>query len=82
MVLTDSGSALNVAKIQTHFKSYANVVVPSSGSKSGEIATTACGKQLTNRGKCTVHGTADGQIIAIPFQDMDVELPIASIQNV
>ena len=57
------------------------LAVPSSGSNSGEIATTACGQQLTNRGKCTVHGTADGQTIAIPFQDMDVELPIASIPN-
>ena len=70
----DNGSALNMAKIQTHFKQYAHVVVPSPGSKSGETATTACGKQLTNQGTCTVHGTADGQTIAIPFQDMDVEL--------
>ena len=82
LVLMDSGSALNVAKINTHFKPYTNYVVPGSGSKSGESATTACGKQLTNRGTCTVHGTADGQTIAIPFQDMDVELPIASVQKI
>ena len=72
LVLMDSGSALNVAKIKTHFKPYANCVVPSSGSKSVETATTASGKQLNNLGKCTVHGTVDGQTIAIPFQDMDV----------
>ena len=46
-----------------------------------ETTTAACKTQLTNRGKCTVHGTADGQNIAIPFQDTDVELPIASVQT-
>lgn len=55
--------------------------MPSSGSKSGEIAPTACEKHMTNRGKFTEHGTADGQTIAIPFQGMDVELPIASVQK-
>ena len=77
----DSGSALNVAEIQTHFKSYANDVVPSPGSKSGETATTTCEKQLAHPGKSTEHGTADGQNIAIPFQDMDVDLPTASAQQ-
>ena len=77
----DNGRALNVAKIKTHFKPYANCVVPSSGTKSGETATTASGKQLTNRGKCTVHGTVDGQKHRNPFQDMDVELPLASVQK-
>ena len=48
LVLVDSGSAPNVAKVQTHYKEYANVVVLSSGSKPGESANTACGKQLTN----------------------------------
>ena len=81
LVLMDSGSAINVAKIKSHFKQYANFIVPSSGSISGETATTACGKQLVNRGKCTVHGTTDGQKNSIPFQDMDVELPIISVQK-
>ena len=30
---------------------------------------------------CTVHGTADGQKVAIPLLDIDVELPIASIRK-
>ena len=54
LVFMDSGNALSVAHIQAQFKSYANFVVTSSGSESGETATTACGKQLTHRGKCTV----------------------------
>ena len=58
----------NLAKIQIPVKAYATFVVPSSGSKSGETATTACGKQSTSCGKCTVHGTADKQTNAIPFQ--------------
>ena len=34
-----------------------------------------------NRGKVTVSGTADSQKISIPFQDMDVELPIVSVRK-
>ena len=47
----------------------------------GETATTACGGVLVNRGKCVVSGTANGQKVSIPFQDMDVELPIVSVRK-
>ena len=81
LVLMDSGSTINVAKIKKHFAKYADMVVPSSGSINGETATTACGKKLVNRGKCLIKGKSDGQNIAIPFQDMDVELPIVSVRK-
>ena len=55
LVLMDCKSAVNVAKIDTHFKPYTDYVVPTSGSKSGKTATTACGKQLNRRG--TKHST-------------------------
>ena len=77
----DSGSTINVAKIRKHFKAYAHLVVPSSGSLKGETATTACGKTLKNNGKCVISGTADSQHISVPFQDMDVELPIISVRK-
>ena len=81
LVLMDSGSTINVAKVKKHFPAYADLVVPSSGSMSGETATTACGKRLTNRGKCRIRGKSDNQELVIPFQDMDVELPIVSVRK-
>ena len=81
LVLMDSGSTINVAKIHKHFKQYANFVVPSKGSKTGETATTASGHKIKNRGKCMIHGVMDGHDISAPFQDMDVELPILSVQK-
>ena len=50
LVLIDSGSTVNVAKIAKHFPAYAHLVVPSKGSLKGETATTACGGILVNRG--------------------------------
>ena len=76
LVLMDSGSTINTAEIAAHVPAYENFIIPSLGSSTGETATTACGKELRNRGKCTVHGRADGQDIAVPFQDMAVALPI------
>ena len=81
LVLMDSGSTVNVAKIAKHFPAYAHLVVPSKGSIKGETATTACGGILVNRGKVTISGTTNGQKVSIPFQDMDVELPIVSVRK-
>ena len=81
LVLMDSGSTIDVAKIKEHFSAYSHMIVPSSGSLSGETATTACGKLLRNNGKCTIHGTLDNQNITVPFQDMDVQLPIISVRK-
>ena len=81
LVLMDSGSTINVAKIKKHFPMYAGLVIPSTGSVSGETATTACGKRLVNRGKCRIKGASDNQELIIPFQDMDVELPIVSVRK-
>ena len=67
LVLIDSGSTINTADIAAHFPAYENFIMPSLGSSTGETATTACGKELRNRGKCTVHGRTDGQEIAVPF---------------
>ena len=77
----DSGSTINVAKMKKHFPAYADLVVPSRGSLKGETATTACGKALRNNGKCVISGTSDSQNITVPFQDMDVELPIISVRK-
>ena len=38
-------------------------------------------RTLKNRGKCVISGVADGQKVSIPFQDMDVELPILSVRQ-
>ena len=81
LVLMDSGATGNTADIAAHFPDYEFFVMPSLGSSTGETATTACGAELRNRGKCTVHGQADGQEIAVPFQDMAVTLPIISVRK-
>ena len=81
LVLMDSGSTINVAKVRKHFPAYVNHVIPSRGSMNGETATTACGKSLRNNGKCIISGMSDSQKIRIPFQDMDVELPIISVRK-
>ena len=36
---------------------------------------------MKNRGKCVISGVADGQKVSIPFEDMDVELPILSVRQ-
>ena len=81
LVLMDSGSTINVAKIKKHFENHSHIVVPSSGSMNGDMATTACGKKLVNRGKCRIKGSSDSQELEIPFQDMDVALPIISVRK-
>ena len=81
LILVDSGSNINCAKVARDFKKYKGCVVPSSGSRRGDVATTACGAQMKNRGKCVISGVADGQKVSIPFQDMDVELPILSVRQ-
>ena len=77
----DSGSTISIANVAKHFPAYSDFILPSRGSLVGETATTACGVELKNHGKCVVHGQAGDQEISIPFQHMDVELPILSARK-
>ena len=81
LCLVDSGSTVNAACIAKHFPSYAEMVRSTKKSRAGDFATTACGKQLANRGRCAINSTVDDEPFPVAFKDMDVELPILSVRK-
>ena len=81
LCLVDSGSTVNAASIAKHFPWYAGMVRPTKKSRAGDFATTACGKQLANKGRCAINSTVDGEPFPVAFKDMDVELPILSVRK-
>ena len=47
----------------------------------GEIATTAGGHELKNEGRVRVEATVNGESFPIPFQNMQVDVPILSVRK-
>ena len=81
VVLVDSGSTINAAFIAEHFPTYADQVIPSRAQTLGEIATTAGGHELKNEGRVRVEATVNGESFPIPFQNMQVDVPILSVRK-
>ena len=81
VALVDSGSTLNAAHIAKHFKRYVGHIVASRAQAMGESATTAGGHKLVNEGRCRIEATVNGEAFPIPFQNMQVDVPIISVRK-
>ena len=81
LCLVDSGSTVNAAWISRHFPQYSAMVKPTPSSERGEGATTACGRELLNKGRCVVSGSVQDSPYKIAFKDMEVEIPILSVRK-
>ena len=82
LCLVDSGSTVNAAWIEKHFPSYKAHVKQTKKSKSGDFATTACGRKIFNKGRCKIQSSAQDHAFPIAFKDMEVELPILSVRKI
>ena len=58
-----------------------SAVQPTEASANGDSAVTACGKRLVNKGRCVVHGSAQGTELNMAFKDMETEVPILSVRK-
>ena len=81
LCLVDSGATINAAWIDRHFPSYSHLVQPTEASLRGDGARTACGQELLNKGRCVVHGKAQGTSLNMAFKDMETEVPIISVRK-
>ena len=48
----------------------------------GAGASSACGGHIEERGEVRVNCEIDGDVHKIPYRDMDVSMPIASMQRI
>jgi hypothetical protein len=81
-MLVDSGSAIHGINVEEDAPEYLEWVIESRGSRRGDTAVTACGGTIKDEGKVTIHGTADGVDISIPFKNMKVKMPICSVRKI
>jgi hypothetical protein len=81
LCLVDSGSTVNAAWIEKHFPAYAHLVKQTPASLRGDTATTACGKQLANKGRCVIRANVQGEDFTVAFKDMETDLPILSVRK-
>ena len=81
VALVDSGSTINATWIKDHFAEYADRIIASMASSRGEEATTAGGHQLKNEGRCRVVATVDRHDFPMPFQNMQVDIPILIVRK-
>ena len=81
LCLVDSGSTVNAAWIARHFPAFTSKVQPTPASERGDTATTACGKQLRNKGRVVIPAKVAGKAFPVAFKDMEVEMPILSVRK-
>ena len=86
LILLDSGSSMDAANIEEEFPAYASLATQGSEQDVGDAATSACGGVIVNNGKVTVNANVtdkNGKVIdfPIPFNNMNVQLPILSLRN-
>ena len=78
-LMFDSGSNCDGADVGEHFPGSVNLVVPTGDARGS--AECASGGVVQCRGKVVIEGPIDGQATAIPFRDMKIKMPIASLKN-
>ena len=81
LCLVDSGATISAASIDTQFPAYSHLVEETDASRRGSGATTASGQKLVNKGRCVVHGSAQGTDLNMAFKDMEIEVPILSVRK-
>ena len=79
-VMLDTGANVDAAKIAEHFPEYLNYVEALDTGNNGG-AECASGKVVKCRGRAHVKGLLGGQQTTIPFRDMDIKMPIASMKK-
>ena len=80
-LLFDTGANVDAADIEVHYPEYANRVVPLDDPNAKGGAECASGNVVKCRGQVTVQGSIDGRPVSIPFRDMKIRMPIASLKN-
>ena len=78
-VMADTGSTLNGINVAEHLPGLKHLVRPATPGTTG--AECANGGTLDIDGELEVAGTIDGNLHCIPFKDMQVSLPIASMRH-
>ena len=81
-VLADTGANVSAMKVDRDCPQYAHLVKATANSKKGTGAESACGGAIKERGEVLVDCTIDGEKFQIPFRDMDVTMPLASMRRV
>ena len=75
----NSGSNVDAADVGEHFSRDAGLVVPTGDARNS--AECASGGVVQCRGKVVIEGPIDGQATTIPFRDMKIKMPIASMKK-
>ena len=80
-VMADTGAAVNAIKVSRDCPQYSDHVRPTASSRRGAGAECADGTFIQERGEARVAVEIDGARHVIPFKDMDVSMPIASMRR-
>lgn len=80
-VLGDTGSTKHGLNVKKEIPGYSHLVRPMPEKKRGTAAETAGGDQVMFDGEIDLTGTIDGELHTIPFVDMKVSMPIASMRR-
>ena len=79
--MADSGSTVHAMDIGKELPKYKHLVRSVSGRRKGKSAETACGGKVGIEGEVELTGEIDGAVHTIPFFDMKVSMPIASMRR-
>ena len=80
-VMADSGSSLHALDVAKELPGYEHLVVPLPVGKKGRGAETASGDKVEIRGTVSLAGHIDGHEHVVPFNDMKISMPIASMRQ-
>ena len=78
-IMMDSGSSLHAGWPQKHFPGFN--LRQSEGQKRGAFAQTATGDKLYDEGEFTFEGNCDGVPPTITFNNMKIDMPVASVRR-
>ena len=79
--MADSGSTVHAMDVKKELPRYKHLVRPVPSRKKGRSAETACGGKVEIEGEIDLTGEIDGAMHTIPFYDMQVSMPIASMRR-
>ena len=80
--MADTGSTLHAINVEKEIPKYAHLVRKIPNHKKGKGAECANGGRLQIKGDIRLKGRIDDEIYTVPFKDMDVSMPIASMPQV
>ena len=80
-VMADTGSTLHGIDVAKHVPGYKRLVRKCHPKRRGKAAETACGGSVTIDGEIDLTGYIGDDVHTIPFNDMKVSMPIASMRK-